>query len=83
MSFIRATKGARNVMLNLEHMDDESLKWLSDIYEMLGTQARGEKIEKQSGEGLLKDSGYLLIPTFHFIGVTAQRYLQAFWINAA
>jgi hypothetical protein len=30
MSFIRATKGARNVMLNLEHMDDESLKWLGE-----------------------------------------------------
>ena len=43
---IRATEGARNVMLDLEHMDDESLKRLSDIYERLGTQARGEKKEK-------------------------------------
>ena len=43
---IRATEGARNVMLDLEHMDDESLKRLSDIYERLGTQARGETIEK-------------------------------------
>jgi low affinity Fe/Cu permease len=43
---IRATKGARNMMLNLEHMDDESLKRLRDIYERLGNQARGEKIEK-------------------------------------
>jgi low affinity Fe/Cu permease len=43
---IRATKGARNMMLNLEHMDDESLKRLRDIYERLGNQARGEKVEK-------------------------------------
>jgi low affinity Fe/Cu permease len=42
---IRATKGARNMMLNLEHMDDESLKRLRDIYERLGNQARGEKVE--------------------------------------
>jgi hypothetical protein len=33
-------------MLDLEHMDDESLKRLRDIYERLGTQARGEKEEK-------------------------------------
>jgi low affinity Fe/Cu permease len=39
---IRVTKGARNVMLDLEHMDDEHLKRLRDIYERLGTQARGE-----------------------------------------
>jgi low affinity Fe/Cu permease len=39
---IRVTKGARNMMLDLEHMDDESLKRLRDIYERLGTQARGE-----------------------------------------
>jgi low affinity Fe/Cu permease len=42
---IRVTKGALNVMLNLEHMDDESLKRLRDIYERLGNQARGEKGE--------------------------------------
>jgi hypothetical protein len=34
------------MMLNLEHMDDESLKRLRDIYERLGTEARGEKLEK-------------------------------------
>ena len=39
---IRVTKGARNMMLDLEHMVDESLKRLRDIYERLGTQARGE-----------------------------------------
>jgi low affinity Fe/Cu permease len=43
---IRVTKGARNMMLDLEHMDDESLKRLRDIYERLGSQARGEKLEK-------------------------------------
>jgi low affinity Fe/Cu permease len=43
---IRATQGARNMMLDLEHMDDESLKRLRDIYERLGSQARGEKLEK-------------------------------------
>ena len=43
---IRVTKGARNMMLDLEHMDDESLKRLRDIYERLGTQARGEDKEK-------------------------------------
>jgi low affinity Fe/Cu permease len=43
---IRVTKGARNVMLDLEHMDDEHLKRLRDIYERLGSEARGEKKEK-------------------------------------
>jgi low affinity Fe/Cu permease len=43
---IRVTKGARNVMLDLEHMDDEHLKSLRDIYEWLGTQARGEHKDK-------------------------------------
>lgn len=42
---IRVTKGARNMMLDLEHMDDESLKRLREIYERLGTQARGEDKE--------------------------------------
>ncbi len=42
---IRVTKGARNMMLDLEHMDDESLQRLRDIYERLGTQARGEDKE--------------------------------------
>jgi low affinity Fe/Cu permease len=42
---IRVTKGARNMMLDLEHMDDESLKRLRDIYERLGTQARSEDTE--------------------------------------
>ena len=33
------------MMLDLEHMDDESLKRLREIYERLGTQARGEEKE--------------------------------------
>jgi low affinity Fe/Cu permease len=43
---IRVTKGARNMMLDLEHMADESLKRLRDIYERLGSQARTDKKEK-------------------------------------
>jgi Low affinity iron permease len=43
---IRVTKGARNMMLDLEHTDDESLKRLRDIYERLGSQARSDKKEK-------------------------------------
>ena len=43
---IRATKGAHNVMLDLEHMDDEYLERLRDIYEKLGTKARGEEGKK-------------------------------------
>ena len=43
---IRITKGARNVMLDLEHMDDEQLKRPRDIYERLGSEARGEKKKK-------------------------------------
>ena len=42
---IRVTEGARNMMLDLEHMDDESLKRLRDIYERLGSQARTDKKE--------------------------------------
>ena len=42
---IRVTKGARNMMLELEHMDDESLKRLRDIYERFGSQAGTDKKE--------------------------------------
>jgi low affinity Fe/Cu permease len=44
---IRVSKGARNRMLALEHRDDESLKRLREIYERLGTQARGEGKENR------------------------------------
>jgi low affinity Fe/Cu permease len=40
---IRVTKGARNMMLSSEHMDDESLNRLRD---RLGSQARTDKKEK-------------------------------------
>ena len=42
---IRVTQGARNMMLDLEHMDDENLQRLRDIYERLGSQARGDNKE--------------------------------------
>ena len=34
------------MMLDLEHMDDERLNRLPDIYERLGSQARTDKKEK-------------------------------------
>ena len=43
---IRVTEGARNMMLDLEHMDDENLQRLRDIYKRMGRQARGKKKEK-------------------------------------
>lgn len=43
---IRVTKGARTMMLDLEHMDDENLNRLRDIFERLGSHARTEKKEK-------------------------------------
>ena len=54
---IRVTKGARNVMLDLEHMDDEKLKKLRDIFERLGSQARG--IEKRKNLIELRQKGRL------------------------
>jgi low affinity Fe/Cu permease len=42
---IRVMQGARNVMLDLEPMDDEKLKRLHEIYERLGNQARGNDKE--------------------------------------
>ena len=42
---IRVTKGARNVMLDLEHLDDEQLQRLREIYERFGTKARGDEKE--------------------------------------
>jgi low affinity Fe/Cu permease len=43
---IGVTKGAHNVMLDLEHLDDEQLKRLREIYEKLGTKARGDENQK-------------------------------------
>jgi low affinity Fe/Cu permease len=58
---IRVTKGARTMMLDLEHMDDESLKRLRDIYEKLGSQARTTRKNKL-------DPIYLLVGLKHFCG---------------
>lgn len=38
---ISVTKGARNMMLDLEHMNDESLECLRDIYERLAVGKGG------------------------------------------
>jgi low affinity Fe/Cu permease len=37
---IRVTKGARNLMLDLEELDDEQLERLRMVYERLGQKAR-------------------------------------------
>ena len=37
---IRVTKGARNVLLNLEELDDDQLERLRELYERLGERAR-------------------------------------------
>src|SRR5947207_6825890 len=39
---IRVTKGANNLMLDLEQLDDEHLERLRQVYETLANQARGE-----------------------------------------
>jgi low affinity Fe/Cu permease len=40
---IRSTEGAHNLMLDLEHLDDEQLERLQKIYEKLATRARDNK----------------------------------------
>jgi low affinity Fe/Cu permease len=37
---IRATKGARNILLDLEELDDQQLERLRRVYERLGQKAR-------------------------------------------
>src|SRR5205823_301892 len=39
---IRVTKGAHNLMLDLEQLDDEHLERFRQVYEKLANQARGE-----------------------------------------
>jgi low affinity Fe/Cu permease len=39
---IRVTKGAHNLMLDLEQLDDEHLERLRQVYEKLANKARGE-----------------------------------------
>ena len=40
---IRSTKGAHNLLLDLEHLDDEHLERLQKIYERLATKARDKE----------------------------------------
>lgn len=42
---IRATKGARNLLLDLEELDDQQLERLKGVYERLGQKARREERE--------------------------------------
>lgn len=51
---IRATKGARNMLLDLENMDDDAIAQLRELYERLANQARGRaESRKEDGQ---KDS---------------------------
>ena len=43
---IRVTKGARNLMIDLEELDDTQIERLRQIYEKLGSSARGENKAK-------------------------------------
>lgn len=43
---IRVTKGAHNLMLDLEQLDDEHLERLRQVYEKLANKARGENKER-------------------------------------
>jgi low affinity Fe/Cu permease len=47
---IRVTKGAHNFLLDLENMDDEQIARLREVYERLGSKARGDQppAEKQN-----------------------------------
>ena len=42
---IRVTKGARNILLDLEEMDDQQLERLRAVYEKLGQRARRREEE--------------------------------------
>jgi low affinity Fe/Cu permease len=44
---IRVTKGARNVLLDLEELDDEQLDKLRLVYERLGQKARSDGERKE------------------------------------
>jgi low affinity Fe/Cu permease len=43
---IRVTKGARNLLLDLEEMDDKQIERLHQLYERLGQKARGDSEKK-------------------------------------
>jgi low affinity Fe/Cu permease len=40
---IRVTKGARNLLIDLEELDDEQIERLRRAYEKIGSEARGDK----------------------------------------
>jgi hypothetical protein len=42
---IRATKGARNLLLDLENMDDDQIARLREVYEKLASKAPGNNQE--------------------------------------
>lgn len=44
---IRVTKGAHNLMLDLESMDDEQLARMRDVYERLASKARADDRQHQ------------------------------------
>ncbi len=47
---IRATRGARNLMLALDKMDDDQLKRLQALYEKLGEKEKAEEIKTKAGK---------------------------------
>ena len=47
---IRATKGARNMLLDLENMDDDEIAQLREVYERLANQARGRAASQKQEE---------------------------------
>src|SRR5581483_1026001 len=44
---IRATRGARNLMLALDKMDDDQLKRLQALYEKLGEKEKAERSKRK------------------------------------
>ncbi len=51
---IRATRGARNLMLALDKMDDDQLKRLQALYEKLGEKEKAEEIKTKAGKRRLE-----------------------------
>jgi low affinity Fe/Cu permease len=52
---IRATKGARNLVLDLENMDDEQLARLRQVYERLASKARGDHETRKEQESKVEN----------------------------